>query len=129
LKDLFGQKKFKNRENMNLLLRIIANCAAIALAAEYVSGFVFNGSPLDLFITGTVISFINSLIKPFIKLISLPLIFLTLGLFNILINVGLLLFADKLLPYLRIDGFWPAFWGVLILSIMNFIVTQFKKEN
>ena len=116
-------------QNMNLILRILANCAAIVLAAKYVSGFIFTGSPMDLLVTGTVISLINALIKPFIKLIALPLIFLTLGLFNIIINVGLLLFADKLLSELRIEGFWPAFWGVLIISIMNFIITQFKKED
>jgi len=114
---------------MKLLLRILANCAAILIATKYVPGFVFKGSLTDLLIAGAVIGLINALIKPVIELIALPVVFLTLGLFNIVINIALLLFAAKFIPHLAIHGFWPAFWGVVILSIMNHLISHLNRNT
>jgi putative membrane protein len=109
---------------MKLLLRVIANCIAILLAAKYLSGFVFTGSMLDLLVAGIVIALINALIKPIITLITLPVVFLTLGLFNIIINIGLLLLADRFIDTLSIQGFWAAFWTVIILSLTNSAISR-----
>lgn len=114
---------------MRLLVRIIANCAAILIAAKYIPGFIFSGSPVDLLIAGAVIGLINSFIKPIIELIALPVVFLTLGLFNIVINVGLLLLADHFLNQLIIKGFWSAFWGVIIISVINHLVSHLSKNT
>ncbi len=114
---------------MRLLIRILANCAAIIIAAKYVPGFSFRGSISELLMAGIIIGLINALIKPIIELIALPVVFLTLGLFNIIINVGLLLFAAKFIPHLTIDGFWPAFWGVLIISLMNHLVSRLSRNT
>ena len=114
---------------MRLILRILANCAAILIATKYVPGFVFSGQPIDLLIAGVVIGLINALIKPIIELIALPVVFLTLGLFNIVINVGLLFLADKFLTQLTIKGFWPAFWAVIILSIMNHLISHVNRNT
>ncbi len=78
---------------------------------------------------GVVIGLINALIKPIIQLIALPVVFLTLGLFNIIINVGLLLLADKFLDQLIIKGFWPAFWGVVIFSIINHLISHLHRDK
>lgn len=114
---------------MSLILRILANCAAIIVASKYIPGFTFTGSPIDLLVAGTVVGLINALIKPIIQLVALPVVLLTLGLFNIIINVGLLLLAAKFLPQLSIHGFWAAFWGVVIISVMNHIISHFNKHN
>lgn len=114
---------------MKLLLRVLANCLAILIAIKLIPGFIFNGSSLDLLIAGTVIGLINALIKPIIEFVALPVIFLTLGLFNILINVGMLLLADKFLTHLTIKGFWPAFWGVIILGLTNYFVSDLHKHT
>lgn len=114
---------------MRLIIRILANSAAILIASKYISGFVFTGSPTDLFIAGAVIGLINGLIKPIIELIALPVVFLTLGLFNIVINVGLLLLADNFLTQLTIKGFWPAFWGVIIISVANHLISHLSKNT
>jgi len=114
---------------MKLLIRIIANAIAILIATRYIPGFIFSGSPFDLLIAGIVIGFINAFVKPIIELISLPVVFLTLGLFNIIINVGLLLLADKFLTQLTINGFWPAFWGVIIISVVNHLVSHLSKNT
>lgn len=114
---------------MRLLLRILANSMAILIATKLVSGFIFTGSLLDLLIAGAVIGLINGLIKPLVDLIALPFIFLTLGFFHIIINVGLLLLADKFLDQLTIKGFWPAFWGVIIISLVNHLISHLSKNT
>lgn len=114
---------------MRLLIRILANCAAILIATRYVPGFFFTGSISDLLVAGAVIGLINALIKPIVELIALPVVFLTLGLFNIVINVGLLLFAAKFIPHLSIRGFWPAFWGVIIISIINHFISYLSRNT
>lgn len=114
---------------MKLLMRILANCIAIIIAAKLIPGFIFVGSSIDLLVAGAVIGLINALIKPIISLIALPVIFLTLGLFNIIINIGLLLLADKLLTQLTIQGFWPAFWGIVILSLINHFISHLHRDR
>lgn len=114
---------------MRLLLRILANCVAILIATKLIPGFIFSGSSTDLLIAGVVIGLINDLIKPVIEIIALPVVFLTLGLFNIIINVGLLLLADRFLTQLTIQGFWPAFWGIIILSIMNHLISHLHRNR
>ncbi|EKE11467.1 MAG: hypothetical protein ACD_15C00076G0005 [uncultured bacterium] len=114
---------------MKLLLRIIANCLAILLASKYLPGFLFTGSAFDLFIAGTVIGLINALVKPIITIIALPVVFLTFGIFNIFINIGLLLLADKFLDKLAIQGFWAAFWAVIIFSLTNHVIYNLNKHK
>lgn len=112
---------------MKLIIRILANAAAILIAAKLVPGFIFDGTPLDLLIAAVVIGFINAIVKPVVELVSLPVIFLTLGLFYIIINVVLLMLAAKFIPHLAIHGFWAALWGVIIISLINNFVTHFSR--
>lgn len=116
-------------KNMRLIVRILANSLAILIAARYVPGFIFSGSAVDLLIAGAVLGLINGLIKPIIELIALPVVFLTLGLFNIVINIGLLLLAAKFLDQLAIRGFWAAFWGVVIISLVNNILSHISRNT
>jgi len=114
---------------MGLLIRILANSGAIFIADRVVPGFIFKGNFTDLLIAGAVIGAINALIKPLLKLLSFPVILLTLGLFNIIINIFLLVLAANLLPSLRIYGISAAFWGVVILSLANQLVTHLIKNR
>jgi putative membrane protein len=114
---------------MKLLLRIIANCIAILLATRYLPGFIFTGSLLNLFVAGAIIGLINALVKPIITLVALPVIFITFGLFNIIINIGLLYLADWLLNDLIIHGFWTAFWAVIIFSLTNSIISHISNHT
>jgi putative membrane protein len=61
---------------------------------------------------------VNLFLKPIAKLISLPLIVLTLGLFALVVNAAMLAVTAWLTDSLSIDGFWAAFWGALIISIV-----------
>ena len=69
-----------------------------------------------------VIGLINAVLKPILMLISLPFILLTLGLFLVVINAVLLLVAGDIIPGFSVDGFWPAVWGSLIMSVISWIL-------
>lgn len=113
---------------MRILVRIIANAIAIWVAAKLIPGFEFVGNWQDFIIAGIVLGIVNSLIKPVIKLISLPIILLTLGLFTIIINTGLLILVARILPTMQIHSFWAAFWGVIIISLVNHILTDGRNK-
>jgi len=114
---------------MRLVLRILANAAAIIIADKLVPGFIFSGTPVDLLIAALFLAVVNALVKPLVQLIALPIVFLTLGLFNIIINIAMLLLVAKLVPYLNIETWWAAFWGVVIVSLMNHLVSHLNAHG
>lgn len=124
---------------MNLLLRfivrIITNSIGILIAAYLVpriitSGtLIFTGDLVDLVITGFVLAIANSIVKPILKVVSSPLIILTMGLFMVVINIVLLWTVAWLMPELTITGFWAYFWGVIILTILNAITHATVKKK
>jgi putative membrane protein len=113
-----------------LLIRIIANSAAIWVASYAISGFSFSGNSRDWLIAGLVLAILNSLVKPILKLATCPVIILTLGLFSVIINIFVLFLAERILPNLEITGLWAAFWGVIIISLVNYVILSIfdKKE-
>ena len=71
-----------------------------------------------------LIGLVNTFIRPLVQLISLPLNFLTLGLFGFIINTLLFLLVAKIAPGFNIDGFWNGFFGALILSIFTPLINN-----
>ena len=76
------------------------------------------------FITGLLLGLINLLIKPIVKILSIPINILTLGLFNIIINAGMLWIVDLIIKGLEIDGLWGYVWGSLVISIISIFVSK-----
>lgn len=113
---------------MRFIPQVIANIAAIFLADYLVPGFVFSDGLLKFLIAGVILGLINIFIKPILKLISLPLIILTAGLFIIVINMFLLWLLDYFMPELTISGLWAYFWSSLIISALNIIFVRKKKK-
>jgi putative membrane protein len=112
---------------MGLIIRILANSAAIWAADRLVPGFVFTGTYVDLLVAGVVLGLINALVRPILNIISFPIIFLTLGLFSLVINIFLLYLAASFLPSLQIQSLSAAFWGLIIISLVNNLVTHLSK--
>ena len=109
------------------LLRIMINALSIAVAVNVVSGITFTGEWWKMIIIGAVFGIVNSLIKPIVTIFAIPLIILTLGLFTLVVNTLMLLLTAKLSHPLdlglQIQGFWPAFWGALIVSIVSMLLS------
>lgn len=107
----------------NLLIRAIINAVAIAVAAYILPGIAVTNDFVPLLIVGLVITIANAVVKPILTLLTCPAVILTLGLFIFVIN-GLVLWiaSDLLGNSLEIVGFWPAFWGGIIMAFVNMVL-------
>lgn len=76
------------------------------------------------FAAGLLLGLFNSLVRPFIKILSLPINILTFGLFNIIINAGMLWIVDQIIKGLEIKGFSGYIWGTLLISVINLIISR-----
>ena len=106
---------------MRFIVQILTNGLAIFLADYLLPGFVFEGDILTLFIAGLILGLINFFIRPILKLISAPLIILSLGLFILVINMGLLWLLEYFVNELTITGLWTYLWGTLIIGMVNMV--------
>lgn len=110
-----------------LLLRWFINGVALYMAAELVRGIDVKGGWLALAAMALIFGLVNALIRPVLKLLTCPLIILTLGLFTLVINALMLMLASWLGRQLGIGfyvaGFWPALWGALVISVVSFLLT------
>jgi len=114
---------------LRFTVRILGNALAISLAAFFVQGFSFTKDWMILLLAGLILALFNSILKPILKLISAPLIILTLGLFTLVINMGLLWLMTLFFPQLQIQGFWAYFWGTIIVSTINWVVGALTKKR
>lgn len=100
------------------LARWIINALALYIVAHIVPGIELQSFTAAL-VAIVVISLVNVLVKPILFLLTLPITVVTLGLFTLVLNGGMLLLAGNLTPGFRVDGFGSAFIGSLLLSIVS----------
>lgn len=112
---------------MHLLLRWLLNAVALLLVAYLVPGFHVSGFVTAL-IVALVLGIVNAIIRPIVVILTLPINILTLGLFTLVINALMILLVSKLIKGFNIDGFWPAFWGALILWVMSWLTNALTKK-
>lgn len=103
---------------MYLFLRWVGFAFVIMFIAWVVPG-ISVANFLTAMIAAFVIALINIFIKPVLLLITLPINILTLGLFTLIINALLFMFAGFVAPGFEVDSFWSAFLGALLLSILS----------
>ena len=110
-----------------LILRIMINALSIVAAVKLIDGITFSGEWWKMIMIGAIFGLINSLIKPIVMFFTFPFIIFTLGLFTLIINTLMLLLTASLSSSLnlglQINGFWPAFWGALIVSIVSMLLS------
>jgi putative membrane protein len=112
---------------MRFLIRLLINAAALWVATRIVTGVTFSGDAVYLFLVALVFGLLNALVRPVLKLLTCPLLILTLGLFTFVIN-GLILWltsalSDRLGFGFHVVGFWAAFWGALVVSIVSVLLS------
>jgi putative membrane protein len=112
---------------------VLVNAAALWVATRFVSGVAFTGSWVALVAVALVFSIVNAIVKPFTKLITFPLIILTFGLFLLVINGLMLELTSALSGALglgfAVHGFWAAFLGALVVSVVNAVASMAFKEQ
>ena len=111
---------------MNLLLRVVVNALALGAAAYLVPG-IRAGSITSVLLIALVFGVLNALVRPVLKLLSCPLLVLTLGLFTLVLNAVMLLLTawlgQKLGIDFQVDRFWPAFLGALVVSVVSVVLS------
>ncbi len=114
---------------MIFLLRLLINAAALWVAIQLVDGIEHRGSWWSLMFVALVFGLLNASIRPLLQLLSLPIIILTLGLFIFVINALMLLLTGWVSGQLNlgfyVNGFWDAFFGGLIISVVSFLLSLF----
>ena len=120
---------------MKLLIRWAITSFSLFVAAWLVPGIRVEGAAWKIFaLMAVILGLINSVVRPVLKLLSCPLIILTLGLFVFVINALTLWLASAIaVKWLHVgfyvDGFVPAFWGALIVSLVSVILTMLVREE
>jgi putative membrane protein len=126
---------------MNFLAKLFISTFAVLITAFFLDGVTisqnqflsFDSAEINKFLTAflvaVVLAFLNTIVKPILTILSLPITFFTLGLFLLIINAVIILFTDKLVDGFKVDGFWTALWFSLVLSIVSAILEAFSGNN
>ncbi|MEW5717541.1 MAG: phage holin family protein [Chloroflexota bacterium] len=118
----------------HLLLRLIINAIALFVATQVgIPGLRFDGDWKTIAIVALIFGLVNALIRPLLALLTCPLILLTLGLFTLVINALMLALTGWLAQQFNlgfvVDGFWAAFVGALVVSIVSWALTLVVGEE
>ena len=110
---------------VGFLVRYVLFAVSIMFTAWIIPGINIDGF-LSALIACVVIALVNIFIRPLVEFISLPVNFLTLGLFSLVINALLLMLAGKLTPGFEIEGFLSALFASIVLAILAGIIEKIK---
>ena len=116
---------------MRMLVRLLASAVALAVAAWLVDGISVGPGTgtrraLTLLAVAVLLGLVNAVVRPVARLLSLPLLLLTLGLFTFVLNALMLLLTAWLARQLdlafRVEGFWAALAGALVVTVVGFLL-------
>jgi putative membrane protein len=118
---------------MRFVMRMVVTAIALWAATRLVSGITFHGGWLGLAGVALVFGVLNSFVRPILTFLAFPLLIVTLGLFTFVLNAVMLLLTSALSSKLGIDfhvaGFWPAFWGSIVISIVSYLLSMFLPDG
>lgn len=111
-----------------ILIRFVVTGVAVLLATQIIPGIEAQSLAAGIAAV-LVLALLNAVVRPFLYFLSLPFIILTLGLFMVIINALLLQLVAFLVKGFVVDGFWPAVWGSLVISIVGNILNLLVSEE
>jgi putative membrane protein len=116
---------------VGLIVRLLVNAVALWIATLVVDGInvdasTTSGEVLTILAVAALFGVVNLFVKPIVKLLSLPLYILTLGLFTFVVNALMLLLTSWVAGLLGVpfdvDGFWNAVLGALVISVVSWLL-------
>jgi putative membrane protein len=113
---------------LRLLLNWVLSALALWIVSRLVPGFIITGAVAAL-LAAVVIGFVNATLGAFLKLVTLPLTILTLGIFWLVINAVMIELASAFVPGFRVASFGAAFWGSIVLSLVNLLLKWIVKPE
>jgi putative membrane protein len=113
---------------MGFILRIVVYTLALLVAAHVVPGIRLDGLASAL-VAGLLLGLVNAIVRPILVVLTFPITLLTLGLFLLVLNAFCLWLVSVFVPGFNVAGFWPAFWGALIVSVVSWILTALISDR
>lgn len=114
---------------MWMLSRLLINAAALWVATRLVPGISFDGDWRLLFVVALLFGILNVLVRPILKLLTLPILIVTLGLFIFVLNAVMLwltgAISDAFNLGFHVEGFLAAFVGALVVAVVSFVLSLF----
>ncbi len=111
-----------------LLIRWFLGAFALFVTTRVVPGIVIEDAA-SLFIAVFAMGLLNAVLRPIVNLFTGCLQILTLGLLTLVINAGFFLLASNLVPGFEVAGFWSAFWGSIVMSVLSFVLSMFIRPD
>jgi putative membrane protein len=112
---------------MKFLVQIIISALAVIVSALILPGVEIKG-PLEAIIVAAVLAFLNSIVRPILVLLTLPITVFTLGFFLLVINALMTLLASKLVPGFVVVSFWSALIFSLVLTLVTSLFNSLSKK-
>ncbi|MCG8388528.1 MAG: phage holin family protein [Cytophagales bacterium] len=113
---------------MKFIIKLILSAVAVMVSAYLLPGVEVNGFFVAI-VVAAVLALLNTIVKPILILLTIPITVLTLGIFLLVINAVIILLADMLIQGFSVYGFWWALLFSLILAIFNSLLGGLKTEN
>ncbi|HSB40889.1 MAG TPA: phage holin family protein [Methylomirabilota bacterium] len=113
---------------MGFLLRIVVYTLALLLAAHVVPGIRLE-SLVSALVAALALGLINAVVRPVLVVLTFPITLLTLGLFLLVLNAFCLWLVSVFVSGFHVAGFWPAFWGALLVSVVSWILTALISDS
>jgi len=117
---------------MSFLIRLLVNAVALWVATRFVTGVTYTGALLPLAGVALVFGVVNAIIRPILKFLTFPFYIFTFGLFAFVVNGLMLWLTSRLSEALglgfHVAGFWPAFWGALVVSVVSTVLGILIRE-
>ena len=110
-----------------LLVQWLLYAVALLIVSKIVPGFHVRGLWPAL-IAALVIGLLNATLGLFLKIVTFPLSILTLGIFLLVINGLMILLASSIVKGFDVHGFFPAFWGGIVLALLGMLIRWFARR-
>jgi putative membrane protein len=114
---------------MNLIVRLIAGALAFWAASSLIEGVVVNGGPWSYLWVALLFGLINTFIGSVVKLLTMPAILLSLGVFALVINAAMLMLTARWSDRLDVNNFWSALFASLIISCITTTISRSLKSK
>jgi putative membrane protein len=109
---------------LGFLIRAVIVALGLWLATIWVNGVSID-TPATLLLAGLLLGVVNSIVRPIAILLTLPMTIVTLGLFLLVINAGMVALVAWMLPGMHVANFWSAFWTSVLVSLVSFVGSWF----
>jgi putative membrane protein len=106
---------------MRMLIHWIISALLLLVVSNVVPGFIVRGF-FPALLAALVMGLVNATLGLFLKILTFPLTILTFGVFLLVINALMLLFTSHFVPGFSVQGFKPAFWGALLLAVLQLLL-------